>query len=185
MACPIAITKFVGTVSLGLLTGLSYSVVNIAIPCLKLLPTASQASRSLRDVKCRTRKHAFHLANVSSGCFLFAWMISSKRRKHPYLLWVCVTSILSSFGVDFWFYRDKGLVGWSRMIVHDLGVPAVKKWKTSTKEDDLVVVETEGEVNGEIVERDMERECKLQRLRIWCSGVAFAMSIVGLWGDSA
>jgi len=71
------------------------------------------------------------------------------------------------------------------MIVHDLGVPAVKKWKTSTKEDDLVVVETEGEVNGEIVERDMERECKLQRLRIWCSGVAFAMSIVGLWGDSA
>ncbi|OXV06389.1 hypothetical protein Egran_05843 [Elaphomyces granulatus] len=185
MACPIAITKFVGTVSLGLLTGLSYSVANIAIPSLKLLPTASQASRSLRDVKRRTRKHTFQLASVSSGCFLFAWMISSKRRKHPYLLWVCVTSILGSFGVDFWFYRKKGLASWSGMVVHDVGVPALKKRKTSTKEEDVVVVETEGEVNGEIVERDMERECKLQRVRTWCSGVALTMSIVGLWGDRA
>lgn len=64
------------------------------------------------------------------------------------------------------------------MVVHDVGVPAVKK------EEDLVV-ETEGEVNGEIVERDMERERKLQRLRTWCSGVALSMSIVGLWGDRA
>jgi autophagy-related protein 33 len=112
-------------------------------------------------------------------------MISSKRRKHPYLLWVCVTSILGSFGVDFWFYRKKGLASWSGMVAHDVGVPAMKKWKTSTKEEDVVVVETEGEVNGEIVERDMERECKLQRVRTWCSGVALTMSIVGLWGDRA
>ncbi|KAL1851252.1 hypothetical protein Plec18167_005266 [Paecilomyces lecythidis] len=186
MACPITVTKFVGTVSLGLLTGLSYSTATVTIPALKLLPTATYATRALREVKRRTRKHALQLSNLTNGCILFAYCLSSKRRKHPYLIWMVLTSSIGSFGVDFLFNRSKGFVGWTQMVVEDLGLPALAgKKKTTKKEEDLVVVEPATEVNGEIVEQEMEQERKLQRARAWLSGLALAMGIVGLWGDGA
>ncbi|KAL1967731.1 hypothetical protein VTN77DRAFT_2988 [Rasamsonia byssochlamydoides] len=190
MACPITVTKFVGTVSLGLLTGLSYSMATVTIPSLRLLPTASQATRALKDAKRRARKHALRLANLANSCLLFAWLVSPRRRKHPYLIWVCLSSTLGSFGVDFWFNRDKGLAAWSRTLIEDIDVPFLTlKQKTAAtptkKDEDLVVVEAETDVNGESVERDMERERKLQRARTWFSGAALAMGIVGLWGDGA
>jgi autophagy-related protein 33 len=49
----------------------------------------------------------------------------------------------------------------------------------------LVVVESETDVNGESVQRDMNSERKLQCIRAWFSGAALAMGIVGLWGDGA
>ncbi|KAJ9302829.1 hypothetical protein DTO271G3_203 [Paecilomyces variotii] len=187
MACPITVTKFVGTVSLGLLTGLSYSTASITIPSLRLLPTAPDATRALREVKRRTRKHALQLSNLTNGCILFAYCLSSKRRKHPYLIWMVLTSSIGSFGVDFLFNRSKGFVGWAQMVVEDLGLPVLagKKKTTTKKEDDLVVVEPALEVNGETVEQEMEQERKLQRARAWLSGLALAMGIVGLWGDGA
>ncbi|KAL1987211.1 hypothetical protein VTN96DRAFT_4543 [Rasamsonia emersonii] len=190
MVCPITVTKFVGTVSLGLLTGLSYSMATVTIPSLRLLPTASHASRALKDAKRRSRKHALRLANLTNTCLLFAWLVSPRRRKHPYLIWVCLSSTLGAFGVDFWFNRDKGLAAWARTLIEDVDVPflTLKKKTAATptkKDEDLVVVEAESDVNGERVERDMEQERKLQRARAWFSGVALAMGIVGLWGDGA
>lgn len=97
-----------------------------------------------------------------------------------------LTSSIGSFGVDFLFNRSKGFVGWTQMVVEDLGLPALAgKKKTAKKEEDLVVVEPATEVNGEIVEQEMEQERKLQRARAWLSGLALAMGIVGLWGDGA
>ncbi|KAL2003854.1 hypothetical protein VTN02DRAFT_1876 [Thermoascus thermophilus] len=191
MPCPITITKFVGTVSLGLMTGLSYSVANVTIPSLKLLPTAAHASRSLKEAKRRARKRALQLSNLTNTCILFAWFVSPKRRKHPYLIWMVITSTIGSFGMDFWFNREKGAIGWGKMVVQDLCTCPGKKGKTPTTtpatSEDLVVVESEdGEVvNGETVERDMERERRLQRARAWFSGIALTMGIVGLWGDGA
>ncbi|KAL2219967.1 hypothetical protein M432DRAFT_544178 [Thermoascus aurantiacus ATCC 26904] len=193
MPCPITITKFVGTVSLGLLTGLSYSVATVTIPSLKLLPTASHASLALKEVKRRARKHALHLSNLTNACILFAWTVSPRRKKHPYLIWMVLTSTIGSFGMDFLYNREKGVVGWGKMVVQDLCLCAAKKLKTAAtattkKDEDLVVVESEeGEevVNGESVEQDMDRERRLQRARAWFSGVALAMGVVGLWGDGA
>lgn len=98
-----------------------------------------------------------------------------------------LTSSVGSFGMDFLFNRSKGFVGWTQMVVEDLGLPALagKKKTTTKKEDDLVVVEPASEVNGETVEQEMEQERKLQRARAWLSGLALAMGIVGLWGDGA
>ncbi|RAO70800.1 uncharacterized protein BHQ10_006812 [Talaromyces amestolkiae] len=191
MPCPITLTKFIGTVSLGLLTGVSYSTAAITIPTLRALPTASHAARALKDVKRRSRKHVFRLSNISSACLFFAWFVASRRKKHPYLIWVSLTSAISSWGVDFWYNRELGLGGWLRSVVEDIDFPylAVKRSSSgasspsSKKDEDLVVVEAD--FNGETVERDMAREQSHQMVRSWLSGAALSMAIVGLWGDGA
>ncbi|CRG87177.1 hypothetical protein PISL3812_04194 [Talaromyces islandicus] len=187
MPCPITITKFIGTVSLGLLTGVSYSTAFITLPALKVLPTASHATRTLKDVKRRSRKHAIRLSNLVTTCFFFAWFVVPKRKKHPYLLWVCLSSTIGSLGVDFWFNRSLGLGGWLRTVVEDIDFPSlsVRQRTPSKKDDDLVVVESDADFNGESVQRDLDRERRLQLTRSWFSGAALAMAIVGLWGDGA
>ncbi|KAJ5925354.1 hypothetical protein N7454_007993 [Penicillium verhagenii] len=183
MACPITVTKFVGTVSLGLLTGMSYSNASITIPALKLLPSSTAASRCLNEVKRLNRKHALRLSSLTNTCILFAYSISPPRRQHPYLVWMCAISTLSSYGLDLFFNRQMGLKNWTFAVIQDttglnLGLPASTK-----KEDDLVMVDSEEDVNGESVQREMDRERRLQRARAWLAGLALSMGIVGLWGD--
>ncbi|EAU31551.1 conserved hypothetical protein [Aspergillus terreus NIH2624] len=183
MACPITVSKFVGTVSLGLLTGLSYSSATITLPSLKLLPTASDASRSLSEVKRLNRKHGLRLTNLANGCLLFAYGISPTHRKHPYLVWMCVASTIGSYGLDYWFHRELGIKAWFRSLVQDgCGCGSSRK-AAGKKDEDLVVVEAEEKVNGESIDRDMDNERRFQSARAVFSGLALAMGIVGLWGD--
>ncbi|KAJ5104800.1 hypothetical protein NUU61_002147 [Penicillium alfredii] len=183
MACPITVTKFVGTVSLGLLTGLSYSTAAITVPALKLLPTSTTASRSLNEVKRLGRKHALNLAGLANTCLTFAYCISPARRKHPYLLWMGATTVLASYGLDLWFNRQVGIKQWACGAVQDATGLALCSKSAAKKDDDLVVVEAEEDVNGEMVQREMDKERRLHRARAWLSGAAFSMGIVGLWGD--
>ena len=91
-------------------------------------------------------------------------------------------STLSSFGLDLWFNRHLGLKGWILSTVQD--TTCLSLGMSSTKKDeDIVVIEAEEDVNGESVQRDMVRECQLQRARTWLAGIALSMGIVGLWGD--
>lgn len=183
MACPITVSKFVGTVSLGLLTGLSYSTSVITVPSLKLLPTSATASRCLHEVKRLNRKHALRLSSLANGCLLLAYCISPPRRKHPYLLWVCFASTLGSYGVDFWFNRHIGFKNWFRGVVQDTACLRLGRKSSTTKDEDVVVVEAEEDVNGETVQREADKERRLQCARAWFSGIALSMGIVGLWGD--
>ena len=205
MPCPITVTKFVGTVSLGLLTvspcplmipdpaieqialiptqGLSYSASNITIPSLKLLPTSVNAVRSLHESKRLTRKHGLHLTNIANSCLLFAYFISPRHRKHPYLIWMCVSSAVGSYGVDYWFNRGGGFQAWIQDVAQDAGCRWLVGKPAAKKDEDLVVVESEEGFNGESVQREMEQERQLQSIRAWFSGAALAMGIVGLWGD--
>ncbi|GKZ79749.1 hypothetical protein AnigIFM56816_003955 [Aspergillus niger] len=182
MACPITVSKFVGTVSLGLLTGMSYSASSVAIPSLSLLPTANTASRSLNEVKRLNRKHGLRLTNIANGCFLFAYCLSSRQRKHPYLIWVCVTSTVGSYAFDYLFHRQDGFVAWIQSVLQDTGCGFLTVQKQK-KEEDIVVVEAEENVNGESVQKEMNTERRFQQVRAIFSGIALAMGIVGLWGD--
>ncbi|KAL2864772.1 uncharacterized protein BJX67DRAFT_383406 [Aspergillus lucknowensis] len=183
MACPITVTKFIGTISLGLLTGLSYSTSTITVPSLSLLSTSSNASKSLSEVKRLNRKHGLRLANISNVCLLFAYSISPRHRKHPYLIWMVVMSAIGSYGVDYWFHRQNGFKAWICSVAQDAGFSSVGAKKSQKKEEDLVVVEAEENVNGESVRKEMDAERRLQGVRGIFSGVALAMGIVGLWGD--
>ena len=157
----------------------------MTVPSLKLLPTSANASRSLHEVKRLNRKHCMRLTNLANGCLLFAYTVSPKHRKHPYLIWMCLTSLAGSYGVDFWFHRESGFKAWIQGVVQDaVCIPFVRKL-AAKKEEDIVVVEAEEDVNGESVKREMEQERRMQRIRAVFSGVALAMGIVGLWGDKA
>ncbi|KAL4876466.1 hypothetical protein BJY04DRAFT_200018 [Aspergillus karnatakaensis] len=183
MACPITVTKFIGTISLGLLTGLSYSASTITVPSLTLLSTSTNASKSLNEVKRLNRKHGLRLANISNICLLFAYSISPRHRKHPYLVWMVVMSAVGSYGVDYWFHRQNGVKAWFCSILQDTGYSCLGAKKSQKKEDDLVVVETEENVNGEVVRKKLEKERRLQGVKAIFSGLALSMGIVGLWGD--
>lgn len=211
MACPITVTKFVGTVSLGILTvsitnantrraeapsrdtstvkltdlnnqqGLSFSTPAVTVPALKLLPTATIGSRSLSEVKRLNRKYALRLSSLANTCLFFAYTLSSARRKHPFLVWMCVLSTTSSYGLDLLFNRHLGLKNWILLTIQDttglnLGCSA------QSKDEDLVMVENE-DVNGESVQREMDREGRMQYARACLSGIAMSMGVIGLWGD--
>jgi autophagy-related protein 33 len=120
---------------------------------------------------------------LANACFLFAYGISPPRRKHPYLLWMCATSTLASFGLDFWFNRQIGLQNWFFSVLRDTTCLTLGRKSSAKKEEDLVVVEAEEDVNGETIQREMVAERRLQCVRAWLSGIALSMGIVGLWGD--
>lgn len=42
---------------------------------------------------------------------------------------------------------------------------------------------SQAEFNGESVQRDMDRERKVQGVRAGIAGLGFVMAVVGLWGD--
>ncbi|KAJ5182616.1 hypothetical protein N7492_000232 [Penicillium capsulatum] len=188
MACPITVSKFVGTVSLGLLTGVSYATAAVTLPALQLLPTSVDASHCLKEVKRLNRKHVFQLTALANTSLLFAYTLSSPRRKHPFILWMSGLSALSSVGLDFFFNRHLGFQVWIDGVcfdttgMHLLKAPTSSK-KPSKKDEDVVVVDYEELANGESVQRAMKRETRLQRARAWVAGLALSVGIVGLWGD--
>lgn len=127
MACPITVAKFVGTISLGLLTvrihtlnfflaalpcqqlsqltqqqGVSYTVSNIAIPALQALPTAGNGATTLKDIQTRTRGRVLRFSNIAAVALITAFSMSSPRRRHPYLIWTSLFALVGGGGLEWW-----------------------------------------------------------------------------------
>lgn len=98
------------------------------------------------------------------------------------MLWVCTLSTLGAYGLDFFFNRHLGLQAWILDVTYDTTGLSLGK-PSSRKEEDLIFVESEEDVNGESVQREMDRERRMHHIRAWVSGLALSMGIVGLWGD--
>jgi autophagy-related protein 33 len=98
------------------------------------------------------------------------------------MLWMSVLNTVSSYGLDFYFNRHLGLRNWAIEVLYD--TTGLSLGKVSNKrEEDIVLVESEEDVNGESVQREMDRERRMHLVRTWVFGTAFAVGIVGLWGD--
>ncbi|ETN44650.1 uncharacterized protein HMPREF1541_10320 [Cyphellophora europaea CBS 101466] len=167
MVCPMSTLKFVGTVSLGLLTGVSYSLSTITLPSLAVLPSAARAARALATIQERATRRILTLASVSSISLVTCYTLASPRGKHPYLLWTALVGLIGGQGVEYWFN------GWTRFTL-----------KRQSKETGYVEVES-SEINGEKVEAEMAREVRTQNVRTAVSLVGFLMGVVGIWGDGA
>lgn len=187
--------KFVGSISLGLLTGLSYTLSTLTLPTLLTLPSASSASRAFTNLAAVSHAHLRTLAGISSGSFLLAYLLSPRSQKHPYLLW-------TAFVV--------GLAGTSDLIIpttnrscqtSSAATTAAAKKKVTPKRNMEASYEVLGdsnsegttsgaedqddEVNGEEVKVAMEAFLLNQVVRTAIAGIGFAMSVVGIWGDGA
>ncbi|GKT63610.1 hypothetical protein ColTof4_04803 [Colletotrichum tofieldiae] len=115
----VSLLKFVGTVSLGLLTfpiakpfvlsahqvsanialqGLSYSLSTVTVPSILSLPSASDALRAFKNLYPGATARLRILTGVSATSFLLAFFFSPRAFRHPYLVYssvLCLTSGLA------------------------------------------------------------------------------------------
>ncbi|KAK0746759.1 hypothetical protein B0T18DRAFT_369372 [Schizothecium vesticola] len=199
--------KFVGTVSLGLLTGASYTLSTLTIPALLTLPNADTAARAFDDLARSARRHLGTLSTLSTTSLSLAYLLSPRWSRHPYLLY---TSLL--------------VVG-ARLLVTDLAAPyvglagppaseyaatrAVQRKKereqraaaararmeasyevlgsggsdAHSEGTDEGVVLGEEEVNGEEVRAKVQTFLRKQIVQTAVTAVGFVVAVVGIWGD--
>ncbi|KAI1359129.1 hypothetical protein F5Y08DRAFT_320254 [Xylaria arbuscula] len=199
--------KFVGTVSLGLLTGTSYTLSNLALPALLELPSASTAAKTFRSLASTATTHLTALSSVSGTAFLLAFAISPSGYRHPYLLY---TSILC-FGTRLTDYVTPSIFGEptpssssSSASKRRAALAQARKEKAAAKRmeasyevlgdshaeestgsasgDDVVADE---EINGEEVRSEVQVFIQNQLVQTATAGLGLAIAILGLWGDGA
>ncbi|KAI9745487.1 MAG: hypothetical protein M1818_001021 [Claussenomyces sp. TS43310] len=194
---PIAILKFVGSISLGLLTGVSYTLSTIALPSLLTLPSASSASHALTHLGTRALTDLRIWASVATTSFLAAYLLSPRGARHPYLLW---TALLGASSALTDLVRPPHRSSSSAPRRSDdkqrraqpqplpRGIEASYEVLGDGSSDaggalSATASDTDEDVNGEEVRAAMEHFRRGQTLRTAVAGLAFAMSVVGIWGD--
>ncbi|KAI9808971.1 MAG: hypothetical protein M1826_003949 [Phylliscum demangeonii] len=158
----LAVAKFVGSISLGLLTGISYTLSTITIPSLLTLPAATTAHQTFVRLQTVALAHLRALSVLSTSSFLVAYCLSPRRGRHPYLLWTALTVALSA-GTDLYLGKE------ARKMVRD---------------GDRRRAGDESPANGEEVKNGMEQFQIAQAVRASVAGLGFLMSVVGIWGDA-
>ncbi|VUC34463.1 unnamed protein product [Clonostachys rosea] len=190
----VSLLKFVGTVSLGLLTGASYTVSAFAFPTFLHFPSSVDASRALADFNSRLRIPIIALTSLASAPLLLSFALSPRNSRHPYLLYTSLLTLLS--------FAAPNLV--ARRVPAPTE-PAKKKKKTAASRPvrnleasyevlgEVPSEETHSEedsdesaaVNGEDVIVEVEWVVKRYFLRTGFAALGFAMAVVGIWGDGA
>ncbi|KAL9593044.1 MAG: hypothetical protein Q9219_007691 [cf. Caloplaca sp. 3 TL-2023] len=187
MSRTVTTSKFVGTISLGLLTGLSYTLSTTTVPPLLALPAATPAHATFRHLRALTSHHQFLLSTVSASSFIMAYLLSPSRLRHPYLLWA---SLAVGFGWTGEMYATvKGKVSRKKQGVEEGDLTPGRKGKRAVREgswtEDEEWVADEANVNGEVVREGLEGWRSKQGIKAAVWGIGWAMAVVGLWGDGA
>ncbi|KAI4712854.1 hypothetical protein J4E89_001829 [Alternaria sp. Ai002NY15] len=160
----VSICKFVGTITLGIATGVSATVSTIALPSLLALPTAINARTSLTYLTTKSTNLSSYLRHITTFTLFSAYCLSPARFRHPYLLYTSIFAFVSGPGVDY----------------------AVGLTEGGNEKRQVMELEAQGdEVNGEQVRLAVERKQVVEWVKTGLAGVAFAMQVVGLWGDGA
>lgn len=201
--------KFVGTVSLGLLTGLSYTLSTLTVPSLLNLPSASSASRAFDYLISTAKTHLHSLTAVSASSFLLAYLLSPRAQRHPYLLYttLLVTGsrlVTSDLVAPYLFItksssssspsasaaaarqrkkqekKDQARMEASYEV---LGASEIQADKTDS--DESPSDEEAAQINGERVRTEVEGFLKKQTVQTAIAGLGFLMAVIGIWGDGA
>ncbi|OAA65672.1 hypothetical protein SPI_02459 [Niveomyces insectorum RCEF 264] len=227
----VAVLKFVGTVSLGLLTGLSFSLATVTVPTLLHLPSARTAAKAFRSLADAAAGPLRGLAGVASSAFFLAYLLSPRTVRHPYLLYTGLLVLGGRVATDDrltpYLYSASSSASSSPAAAFPDAAPRdLRRSGTSpahmeasyevlgagsdthsdgTGSDDANDLDAASAsatpaaaaggagglgdngacVNGEEVRAAVEVFLKKQLVRTVLSGLAFAMSVVGLWGDGA
>ncbi|KAF2477472.1 uncharacterized protein BDR25DRAFT_299403 [Lindgomyces ingoldianus] len=160
----ISICKFVGTISLGLLTGVSASLATLTLPSLLTLKTATTARTTLSYLSSRTKVLSTYLRGITAFTLFTAYILSPRRFRHPYLLYTSIFAFVSGPGVDYAIAYSEG---------------------TNEGRNQLDLEAQGDDVNGEQVRQAVERMRFTEGVRAAVAGVAFAMEVIGIWGDGA
>ncbi|KAI1176244.1 hypothetical protein F4777DRAFT_285052 [Nemania sp. FL0916] len=199
----VSVLKFVGTVSLGLLTGTSYTLYSFTTPSLLEHSSASSAAKAFRSLASTATTHLTTLSGISGSAFFLAFVLSPSGYRHPYLLYTS----LFCFGTRLTDYVTPSIFGepssTSAATQRRAAVAQARKEKAAARRmvasyellddshteegtasasgDDLV----EEEINGEEVRSEVELFVRNQLVQTAVAGLGFAMAVLGVWGDGA
>lgn len=166
---------------------MSYTLNNIAVPALLALPSAATASAAFTELSARSAKSLRVLAGFSAACFLSAYALSPRGLRHPYLLWS--TLIVATSGSLDLLLKPTSAAARKERSKRDKGKSKMDAsyeiLGDSTSEGGISDVISEEDINGEEVRTEMMGFKSTQAIRFYLSGVGFAMSLLGLWGDGA
>jgi autophagy-related protein 33 len=172
MSTLITACKFVGTVSLGLLTvrlhhmrhSTRHTKTNKPLPPGRLLhplnpilPSAKPAAYTLAQTTRLATLHIRTLSTLASVSLFAAFALSPARIRHPYLLWTGLVAAASG----------------------SLNLAMETRLKRGVVDEDV------DDVNGEEVERRAREQQWIEFVRCGVSGVGFAMGVLGIWGDGS
>ncbi|EOD46301.1 hypothetical protein GTA08_BOTSDO00546 [Neofusicoccum parvum] len=169
MARTVALCKFVGTISLGLLTGVSYTLSTTALPAILELPTAIHGYTTFLSIQYAAKRHVRLLTATAVSSLSLAFILSPSRARHPYLLWTSLVAAAGS-GVDYALRQHDD------DLRDDSSGNGERSWVDLEKGDD---------VNGEMVRNGVEKSRIAEGARAAISGLAFTLGVIGIWGDGA
>ncbi|KAL1889394.1 hypothetical protein Cpir12675_005794 [Ceratocystis pirilliformis] len=182
----VAIIKFVGTVSLGLLTGMSYSLTTLAIPSILSLPSATAAAHALSRLSDLAASPLHLFSRLSCGAFLLAFLSAPRAARHPYLLYTSLfagaaglanvitpmlagqTTVPTAAAASL----RKNNVRALEASYEDIGSSGVTETDTSVAEDEEKQVRAMA-----------ENFAKTRFVETGFSSIAFVMAVMGIWGD--
>ncbi|KAI1124684.1 hypothetical protein F5Y10DRAFT_23598 [Nemania abortiva] len=200
----VSVLKFVGTVSLGLLTGTSYTLSSLTIPSLLEHSSASSAAKAFRSLASTATTHLITLSSVSGTAFFLAFALSPAGYRHPYLIYTslfCFGARLSDYVTPSIFGQPssgpsaaaqqraaiaqarKEKAAARRMVAsyEMLGESHTEESNASGSGDEVL----DEEINGEEVRSEVEFFVRNQVVRTAVAGFGFLMAVLGIWGDGA
>ncbi|KAL7816806.1 hypothetical protein V8C44DRAFT_264578 [Trichoderma aethiopicum] len=186
MAKGISVLKFVGTVSLGLLTGVSYTVSTLTLPTLLSLPSSSSAAHGLASLQSSLRLPVLALSSLAAAPLFLSFVFSPRYARHPYLFY---TSLLAALSVAVPAYLPQPATPASkprRAASSRARMEAsYEVLGDSHSEGDLPSESELEDANGEEVRVSVEGAARAYLVRTGFAAAAFVLSVVGLWGDGA
>ncbi|KAK2600285.1 hypothetical protein QQS21_005004 [Conoideocrella luteorostrata] len=180
----VSVLKFVGTVSLGLLTGVSYTVSNVSLPNLLQLSSSTSASQAITSLTASLQTPLLALTSLASAPLFLSFILSPRRARHPYLLYTSVIAVLSTVVPRLL----------PQPAPRPAATPRAKKPSTRAKMEASYEVlgdvhseaaseEEIDDINGEEVRAQVESLSRGYFARTGLAALGFAMAVVGLWGD--
>ncbi|KAL6869713.1 Autophagy- protein 33 [Amphichorda felina] len=184
----VSVLKFVGTVSLGLLTGVSYSVSTLTLPTLANLPSASGCSHALTTLTSYLRLPVLTLTTLASAPFLLSFALSPRSARHPYLVYSSLLAILSAAAPSLLPQPPAAAPRPSRKQPSPARAPRNLEASYEVLGDVHSEAPSEEEVdefNGEEVRAELDGIARGFLVRAGLATLGFAMAVVGIWGDGA
>lgn len=189
MAKGISVLKFVGTVSLGLLTGVSYTVSAVTLPTLLQLPSSSSAAHALTSLQSSLRLPVLALSSLAAAPLFLSFVCSPRYARHPYLFY---TSILAVLSVVVPGYLPQPAATASKPTSARKATSSRARMEASYEvlgdshsDGDLPSESELEDVNGEEVRANVEGAARAYLVKTGFAAAAFVLSVVGLWGDGA
>ncbi|KAF4337052.1 Autophagy-related 33 [Fusarium beomiforme] len=181
----VSLLKFVGTVSLGLLTGVSYSITSLALPVLLRLPSASSASHGLASLSAALKTPILALTSLASAPFVISFVLAPRSSRHPYLLYTALLATLSSVAPLLISKPAPRYIASSAPRQSPRAKMEASYEVLGDAHSEPASEEDIDDANGEGVRAEVEVLAHSYIARTALSALGFAMAVVGIWGDGA